>query len=184
MFDDFQTFDASLDRATPGTGLGLGIARQLASELGGAVSVVSQLGQGTTISLHLPHQDISGAQEQAFVLCIGEDNLPEIGAWADIVSSWVWQFAHADTVEAAKQLIGLLGQVPDIIVLNLPKGQKPSSEDITVLEQIAPVVHLLPKAAPFPPPATKNSIALPIGEYDLRQALERLLQNNASSRAR
>ncbi|WP_299928827.1 ATP-binding protein [uncultured Pelagimonas sp.] len=54
VFDDFQTFDASLDRATPGSGLGLGIARRFAEALGGSISVSSTLGKGSQFDVSLP----------------------------------------------------------------------------------------------------------------------------------
>ncbi|MGH1415174.1 MAG: ATP-binding protein [Pelagimonas sp.] len=54
VFDDFQTFDASLDRAAPGSGLGLGIARRFAEALGGRIEVSSTLGKGSQFDVTLP----------------------------------------------------------------------------------------------------------------------------------
>ena len=57
IFEPFVQVDASLTRRAGGTGLGLAIARQLASAMGGTVSVHSVVGEGTTFSLTLPHAE-------------------------------------------------------------------------------------------------------------------------------
>ena len=51
-----RIFDARerLDRATPGTGLGLALARSIAEGHGGTLAVVSALGAGTTFTISLP----------------------------------------------------------------------------------------------------------------------------------
>lgn len=54
VFDDFQTFDASLDRSAPGTGLGLGIAQRFARVLGGTIEVQSAVGVGSRFDVILP----------------------------------------------------------------------------------------------------------------------------------
>lgn len=54
IFDDFVTLDASYDRQTGGTGLGLGIARRLVRVMGGDLSVESRQGQGSVFSVRLP----------------------------------------------------------------------------------------------------------------------------------
>lgn len=38
----------------PGTGLGLGIAREIVTAHGGTLTMTSELGHGTTVTLHLP----------------------------------------------------------------------------------------------------------------------------------
>ena len=56
IFDPFSQADASTTRRYGGTGLGTTIARQLAELMGGRIAVVSQVGQGSTFSVHLPLQ--------------------------------------------------------------------------------------------------------------------------------
>ena len=54
IFDRFWKGDKSRTRASGGSGLGLAIARQLVTAQGGAISVESQEGEGTTFTVRLP----------------------------------------------------------------------------------------------------------------------------------
>ncbi|WP_049974362.1 ATP-binding protein [Azospirillum sp. B4] len=56
VFVPFQQIDNVYARTTQGTGLGLSLSKGLAELHGGRLDIVSQLGQGTTVSLVLPSQ--------------------------------------------------------------------------------------------------------------------------------
>ncbi len=54
IFDEFFMVDHSTDGRHRGAGLGLTLARTLVEQLGGAISVTSEIGQGSRFSFTLP----------------------------------------------------------------------------------------------------------------------------------
>ncbi|MEP6731865.1 MAG: HAMP domain-containing sensor histidine kinase [bacterium] len=61
IFDPFIQVGRALNRPHDGVGLGLSISRDLATAMGGALSVESVLGQGSTFTLTLPRGALSTA---------------------------------------------------------------------------------------------------------------------------
>jgi signal transduction histidine kinase len=54
IFDKFYRLDAEMTRGVGGSGLGLYISREIVGQLGGTLTVSSQLGRGSTFSVTLP----------------------------------------------------------------------------------------------------------------------------------
>ena len=63
IFERFHRVDASRTRATGGVGLGLSIAQRFAEAMGGSITVVSELGRGSTFSVRLPLQQADRADQ-------------------------------------------------------------------------------------------------------------------------
>ena len=59
LFERFYRVDRARSRDMGGTGLGLAIVKHLALQHGGEVTVTSELGKGTTFTIHLPRENYS-----------------------------------------------------------------------------------------------------------------------------
>jgi signal transduction histidine kinase len=57
VFEPFFRGDESRDRSTGGTGLGLAICRSICDKAGGSIEIVSTVGAGTSVIVHLPLAD-------------------------------------------------------------------------------------------------------------------------------
>jgi signal transduction histidine kinase/DNA-binding response OmpR family regulator len=56
LFDEYTRFNLDANRTTEGTGLGMSITRRLLDLMYGKISVKSEVGKGTTITVRIPHK--------------------------------------------------------------------------------------------------------------------------------
>lgn len=67
IFEQFKQADSTLSRKYGGTGLGLAISKSLIERMGGAISVKSIVGQGSTFSFWLPYEADTSSPPQDIV---------------------------------------------------------------------------------------------------------------------
>ena len=56
LFDEYTRFNMETNRSTEGTGLGMSITKNLIRLMGGVINVESELGKGSTFTVHLPQR--------------------------------------------------------------------------------------------------------------------------------
>jgi signal transduction histidine kinase/DNA-binding response OmpR family regulator len=61
MFDEYSRFNLDANRMTEGAGLGMSITKRLVDMMNGSISVESEQGKGTTISVRLPQKNVGAA---------------------------------------------------------------------------------------------------------------------------
>lgn len=155
-----------------GRGLGLAICRDLARDIGGSVTLISGPGQGTTAELRLPLAPEEGAIADVprFVMVIGSDLSPGQGAWADMFSRWMWEFAHADTPSEALTLVASLKLRPDLFLLDQCPG---GASETKGLSAIAPCLRVVHDGQVFWDGT--HSIETPLHEAGLRERIDAIL---------
>ena len=130
IFDAFVQEDGSTTRRFGGTGLGLAISRQLATIMGGDITVVSQPGQGSTFSLSvtLPAAPASlSDSSQGLLLAPGtrvlvvDDSTINMEIIASQLEAWgfmVTTAASAMEAQAHLSAMHAAQELPQIIVLD------------------------------------------------------------------
>jgi len=111
LFQAFSQEDNSITREYGGTGLGLGISKQLVELMGGKIEVRSVLHEGSTFSITLPFivdesvpQEIDQELHHKHLLILDDDTTQQL-IIQDILKSWNVQSTIFDNPKAALQEI-------------------------------------------------------------------------------
>jgi signal transduction histidine kinase/CheY-like chemotaxis protein len=195
LFRPFPRIDASSPGAPGGTGLGLAISSELASAMGGSLSVESTLGEGSRFTLSLPveiqgrsraaHHEASGSWLSGRRILLTTAGPMTTDVITRLVSRWGGTLVRASLQEAASRLGR--GEVFAAALIDhsgaadgLARGVSDSSLR-TLKEACArsgvPVISLRPAVAVRPMVATQGlsvvSTTAPVKAASLYRALQR-----------
>jgi len=143
IFDKFSQVDGSATRKHEGTGLGLSITKMLVEMMDGAITIESQVHQGSTFRISLP-LEVDGKIRQPSIIpkdvtgsriLIIDDN--EINRRILMEQMASWQFDATQTSSGLEALTALhrgksLGQPYDLMIIDY---QMPGMDGIEVVNQ-------------------------------------------------
>ena len=89
VFERFHRVEGAKGRSYEGSGIGLALVKQLATLLGGAVSVESQLGEGTRFTVSLPLGSAHVPAERVDAPTSAASSGPAAAAFLDEASAWL-----------------------------------------------------------------------------------------------
>ncbi|NIZ11894.1 HAMP domain-containing sensor histidine kinase [Phaeobacter sp. HF9A] len=188
IFDEYVRLSDGADQ--PGLGLGLTITRSLVAQIEGQIALVSGGGK-TVFTVSIPERPVAPAvlDEAPFVLFVGQSEDPLLGSYSEMLSIWMWRFAHADSEHGAQRLIRLMGARPDVAVLDMPRDAAPDvpidgpakGEAVPVPDGLA-MAERIERALGIPVltidrsgAAITSSLSAPFSPQLLRQRIEALL---------
>lgn len=117
---------AETDSIRPdGSGLGLSIVKRLSEEIGVSVDLQTpETGPGLLVTIDVPSMEIKqlGQQPAASLVVIIDDEVDIRDAMMAALSNWGVQAIAAETLEEATALLRLLGQSPDMMIVDYNLG--------------------------------------------------------------
>ncbi len=117
IFEPFVQADSGPTRAQEGSGLGLTIGRKLARAMGGDLTVVSEVGKGSTFSLWLPADVRADAGSEA--KADGASTTQAPGTGEQILGNSDINHQVRGLAEAANRVLAQLGPIIDRVVTRI-----------------------------------------------------------------
>lgn len=129
IFEDFVQIESSLQKQVKGTGLGLPLSRKLTELLGGSISVISKLGQGSTFTASIPIvypyatefptllQPIASLESTHLPILAVEDHPETLFIYEKHLQESIYQLIATRTLAQARQVLQQLR--PAAIMLDI-----------------------------------------------------------------
>jgi signal transduction histidine kinase/CheY-like chemotaxis protein len=128
IFQEFTQLDNQMQRRVKGTGLGLPLSKKLAELLGGAISVESRLGVGSTFLLRIPRayreqgtseepDPVPQVDESRIPIVLVEDEISTIALYETYLRRTDFQLVAVRTLSEARRLMTIVH--PKAIILDV-----------------------------------------------------------------
>jgi CheY-like chemotaxis protein len=113
MFDPFEQENSMSEKGRMGTGLGLSIAKELLDLMDGKITVESERGKGTTFTVEIPFERVSG-----------EEGLPEVPVEAESVSLDKRLILVCEDNELNREIVKTILEMNGMTVLTAEDGEQ------------------------------------------------------------